>query len=111
MTEKQFRKLALELTDAVEASHGGHPDFRVANKVFASLSPDGTLAAVKLTPEQQQSCLQMAPEVFFPCAGAWGARGYTHIRLKLVKSALARNTLRLAWENTAPSPGRRPLSR
>ena len=41
MTATQFRKLALSLPDVVESSHQAHPDFRVLNKIFATLGyPD-----------------------------------------------------------------------
>ena len=51
MTPNQFRRLALALPGATEGAHGGHPDFRVGGKVFASLGyPDATLGMIKLTP-------------------------------------------------------------
>jgi len=41
MTPKEFRRIALSMPDAVEASHMGHPDFRVGGKVFATIGyPD-----------------------------------------------------------------------
>jgi len=52
MTPNQFRRLALALPDATEGAHGGHPDFRIGGKVFASLGyPDATLGMVKLAPD------------------------------------------------------------
>lgn len=51
MTVAQFRRLALGLPDAVESSHFNHPDFRVPNKIFATLGyPDPSWGMVKLTP-------------------------------------------------------------
>lgn len=102
MTANQFRKLALQLPEAVESAHCGHPDFRVANMVFASLHPDGSTGNVKLTPEQQGECLRTAPKVFSPCAGMWGVRGYTQITLKPASVKTVRSVLLLAWRNTAP---------
>ena len=32
-----FRRTALRLPEATEGAHMGHPDFRVRNKIFASL--------------------------------------------------------------------------
>ena len=50
-----FRRLALGLPEATEGAHMGHPDFRVRNKIFASLGvPDADWGMVKLTPEQQE---------------------------------------------------------
>jgi hypothetical protein len=41
MTPAAFAKIALSLDGAVEGAHGGHADFRVGGKVFATLGyPD-----------------------------------------------------------------------
>ena len=54
MTANQFRKLALSLPGVVESSHFHHPDFRVRNKIFATLGyPDERWGMIKLTPDQQ----------------------------------------------------------
>jgi hypothetical protein len=37
MTANEFRRLALSLPKVAEAAHMGHPDFRVAGKIFATL--------------------------------------------------------------------------
>ena len=105
MTPEAFRELALELPEAVEASHMGHPDFRVGGKIFASLGPDGVHAPwgmVKLTPEQQAPLLASEPDAFEPASGAWGRRGATLVRLKKARVATVRRALALAWRNTAP---------
>ena len=54
MNTADFRRIALSLEGAQESSHMGNPDFRVGNRIFA------TLAAAKqgygnlmLEPEQQ----------------------------------------------------------
>jgi hypothetical protein len=58
VTAKDFRRIALGLADAVESAHMGHPDFRVAGRIFATLGyPDRTCGVVMLTPEQQRQCL------------------------------------------------------
>lgn len=36
-TEKEFRRIALELSDVTESAEMGHPDFRVGGKIFATL--------------------------------------------------------------------------
>jgi single-strand selective monofunctional uracil DNA glycosylase len=73
MTIDEFRAAALKVTGAIEAAHMNHPDFRVKGKIFASLGyPDDGWGMVNLTPEQQQSFMKEAPEMFAPCAGAWG---------------------------------------
>jgi hypothetical protein len=102
MTAEQFRRLALRLPQVVEAAHMGHPDFRVANKIFATLAPDDSWGVVKLTPGQQAEFASTDPNVFEPCAGAWGRRGYTKICLKRASKELVCDALLSAWRNTAP---------
>ncbi len=41
MPRKDFRKLALALSDAEEKSHFGKADFRVKNKIFAGFNDKG----------------------------------------------------------------------
>jgi hypothetical protein len=103
MTANEFRKLALALPEAEECSHMDHPDFRVAGKIFATLShPDKSSAMVKLAPEQQHYFSKDEPEVFVPVNGAWGRRGATTVHLKAAKKATLRKALHAAWRNTAP---------
>lgn len=102
MTPNQFRKLALSLPEAVESSHMDHPDFRVNNKIFATISPDETKGMAKLTPDQQRTYMRLEPKVFAPCNGAWGKRGCTYIELKSAKELTVLQALTEAWRNTAP---------
>src|SRR6266481_702220 len=94
MTTDQFRKMALGIPTAVERSHMNHPDFRVAGRIFASLGvPDESWGMVKLTPEQQRAFIEKAPDVFKPCSGAWGRRGYTNVYLASAKASIVRTAL------------------
>jgi hypothetical protein len=102
-TAASFRRLALSLPEASEASHMGQPDFRVRNKIFASLgTPDKGWGTVKVSPEQQEILLAAEPAAFKPAAGAWGRRGWTHVRLAAVDLATLEGALAMAWRNTAP---------
>ncbi len=99
MTAEQFWELALALDGAVEGAHGGHADFRLGNKVFASLgAPNENFAMVKLTAEQQAEFQGKAPDVFQPAAGAWGRQGYTLVLLELAKRREVEVALGLAAE-------------
>lgn len=103
MTAAGFRRIALSLPEAVEAEHMGHPDFRVRNKIFASIgTPDARWGTVKLTADQQEVLLDAEPEAFKPAAGAWGRRGWTYVRLAAVDATILRSALVMAWRNTAP---------
>jgi len=102
MTIDEFRKMALEIPTSVERSHMNHPDFRIAGKIFASLGvPDERWGMVKLTPEQQRTFIQKAPEVFKPCSGAWGRQGYTNVYLASAKAGVVRAALDAAAKNVA----------
>ena len=109
MTSYQFRKLALSFAGAVESSHMGIPDFRVRGKIFATLGyPDEQHGMIKLTPGQQADCMDAAPYVFAPAAGAWGRGGATTVLLKAAKSDLVRSALTDAWSNV---PARKAAAR
>ncbi|HXJ93501.1 MAG TPA: MmcQ/YjbR family DNA-binding protein [Terriglobia bacterium] len=103
MTADNFRRLALALPEASESAHMGHPDFRVRNKVFATLSyPGEGWAMVKLTPQQQASFVEAEPAVFAPVKGGWGRRGATNVHLKAAREASVRRALLTAWCEVAP---------
>ena len=111
MTPNEFRKLALGIPGAIESQHGGHPDFRIAGKVFASLGvPDESRGMVKLSPDEQVSLMEEAPEVFQPFKGSWGTRGYTSVDLEFAGSALLRAALKSASDNIR-SPVKKPKPR
>ena len=107
MTANQFRKLALSLPDVVESSHMDHPDFRVRNKIFATLGyPDERCGMVRLSPDQQAALLRSEPAIFRPAAGAWGRSGSTIVLLSAAKVARLRPVMRQAWEHIS-APGKR----
>ena len=100
MTANDFRQLALALPESAESAHMDHPDFRVKNKIFATLGhPAKGWGMVKLTPEQQRSFLSKAPEVFHPCNGTWGRRGATNVRLAAATVSVVRAALDAAMQN------------
>jgi hypothetical protein len=100
MTADEFRKMALEVPGAVEKSHMSHPDFRLYNKIFASLgAPDDSWGMVKLTPEQQRSFIRQSPRIFKPCNGAWGRQGSTNILLEAANATVLRSALSAAARN------------
>jgi hypothetical protein len=103
MTADDFRRLALSFPETSESAHMGHPDFRVAGKIFATLAhPDRDWAMVKLTPEQQEEIVRTDPAAFTPVKGGWGRQGATHVHLKAAKKALLAQAITAAWRNRAP---------
>ena len=105
MSAERFRRAALALPDTAEGSHGGHPDFRVGKRVFASLFyPDKDWGMVKLTPEQQTMVVEAEPEIFRPVPGGWGKQGNTNVRLAKADQTTLTSALTMAWQNVAPKP-------
>jgi hypothetical protein len=103
MTPQDFRRMALSLPQVVEAEHMGHPDFRVGNRIFATLGyPGPGWAMVKLTPEQQEWTVRAQPGSFTPVPGAWGRDGSTNVRLRAARKSVVREALITAWRNRAP---------
>ena len=74
MTKESLRRLALALPGAEEKSHFGKADFRVRDKIFASLKDDRT-GVIKLTPEEQSVMVDAEPRIFQPIPGGWGRKG------------------------------------
>jgi hypothetical protein len=94
-----FRRLALELPGAIESSHMNHPDFRLNNQIFATLSAqDRGLGVLKITVEQQQAFIADQPHIFSPVQGGWGRMGMTHINLQADESIMA-GALKTAFHN------------
>jgi len=100
MTANEFRKLVLSFPDAEERAHHGHPDFRVAGKIFATLGyPDQTRGVVQLTPEQQAEFLHDHRQVFSPAAGKWGQNGSTIVSLAKATKAVMKVAVDAAYKN------------
>jgi hypothetical protein len=108
MTADAFRRAALALPGAIESAHMNHPDFRVGNRIFATLSyPDATWGMVKLPPEEQQRLVEAMPETFTPAAGAWGRQGSTMVRLAKAKPQVMTYALEMAWRLAQTKPARK----
>jgi hypothetical protein len=98
MNFADFRRIALSLEGAEEASHMGSPDFRVGGRIFATLASQSRgYGNLMLTPEQQAQFVEELPEVFVPVAGGWGRMGATHIRLVKANEDVLAGALRTAW--------------
>jgi hypothetical protein len=108
MNHKDFRRLALGLRDTVESSHMNHPDFRVNDRIFATLKHDGLTGVAMLTPEQQQEFVLEDPKTFSPESGAWGRSGSTKILLESADEDAVGRALTLARQNTLDKSKKRP---
>ena len=102
-----FRRIALSMEGAEEGSHMGAADFRVGDRVFATLaSQNQGYGNLMLTPELQAEFVQDLPEVFLPIAGGWGRMGMTHIRLAKASEDVMAGALRAAWKLRADKNAR-----
>ena len=95
-----FRRLALQLPQAVESAHMGHPDFRLNNRIFATLSgQERGCGVLKLTPEQQKAFITDQPRIFSPVQGGWGRNGMTYLHLTEADESIMAGALNTAYQN------------
>ena len=98
MNAADFRRIALSLEGAAEGSHMGAADFRVGDRIFATLaSQEQGYGNLMLTPEQQAQFIAERPDVFIAIPGGWGRMGATHIRLAATNEDMLAGALRTAW--------------
>lgn len=108
---QDFRRIALGMEGAIEGAHMGHPDFRVHNRIFATLHHDDQFGMVKLEPDQQAAFNQDYPKAFVPESGAWGRQGCTRVRLDVVDEDALGEAMTLAWRSAASKPAAKPRAR
>jgi hypothetical protein len=101
MTADDFRRIALALPETAEKSHFGKADFRVRNRIFASLPADDR-GVLNLTMEEQAMLAEAEPGIFRPVKGGWGRKGWTEIDLSAADEATLRGACAMAWRNVAP---------
>ncbi len=97
VTPDDFRPLALAVSGAVNASRTNRPDFRVGNKLFATLDVlDAAWGMLPLTQEPSRDFRAGAPDVFRLRAGGWGQRGATREHSPVARAARVKAGLLLA---------------
>jgi hypothetical protein len=95
--EADLRALALAMPEAREASHMEHADFRVRDKIFATLQPDGRIANFRVSPANLEALVVSDPETF---RKAWGGN-YLAVDLSRVSLEALRAVVADAWCLTA----------
>ncbi|MBC7848236.1 MAG: MmcQ/YjbR family DNA-binding protein [Chitinophagaceae bacterium] len=95
------RKFALTCPEAEERSHFARPDFRVKNKVFATLHTDKNLMVVKLTPLDQSVFCAFDNTIIYPVTGGWGTKGWTFVNLKKIRKEMFDDIVTTAWKTVA----------
>jgi len=107
MTPAEFRRIALSLSDVEEKAHMGHPDFRVAGKIFATLGyPDDRFGTIMVSPQDQELLVRDHPKAFIPAPGAWGRSGSTSVLLRLAPRRAVTIALEAAWDRRAHKKAR-----
>ena len=108
MSANRFRSIALSLPEVAPGAHHGTADFRIGNRIFATLGyPDKNWGMVKLTPEQQAVVVEAEPEIFRPVPGGWGKSGSTNVRLTKADQVTLRSALTMARDNIAAKPAKK----
>jgi hypothetical protein len=100
MIAKDFRRIALGMEGAIESSHMDHPDFRVGNRIFATLTHDEQMGMVALPPgEVQQEFIRAHPSAFSMVNGAWGLQGATRVHLESAEEDAVGEAVTVAWRH------------
>lgn len=103
ITRTQFAALALSMPEAAQASHFGNADFRVRNKIFATLDTGAERGSLKVRSEIQRLLVSARPQAFVPAAGAWGNSGWTYVMLEHAELDEVRELMADAWRLIAPA--------
>ncbi len=98
ITPALVRRIALALPEAFESSHFSRPDFRVRNKIFATLPLDGQTVVLRLAPANVDSLISADPVAFW---NEWRGR-WVGIRLDRIALPLLRDLIADAWRTVAP---------
>jgi hypothetical protein len=94
------RRLALALPEASEAPHFERTSFRVRDKIFATIAPDGRSMNVFVDDEQREVMVRVDPETYETLT--WGKSAYLHVHLQKANARDVETLLRAAWERKAP---------
>ena len=97
-TPTQVRKLALALPETFESSHFAQPDFRVHNKIFATLPSDGRVVVLRLAPNDVYALASGDGATFWD---EWRGR-WLGVRLDRISLPLLGDLIGQAWKTVAP---------
>src|SRR5947207_14435807 len=93
ITPALVRRLALRMPESFESSHFSRPDFRVHNKIFATLPRDGQTVVLRLAPRNVDALVLADPAAFW---NEWPGR-WVGGRLERVALAGLRDPVAGAW--------------
>jgi hypothetical protein len=103
MTPKQLERIALSLPDVTESPHFDRRSFRVAKKIFMTMTADGKEAMVGVAAREAREALSAAhPDTFFSYGGWTERNGAVGVRLALVEESLMKALVIESWKSRAP---------
>ena len=97
-TAADVRELAMGLEGTTEQPHFDRAAFK-AKRIYATLAGDGKTLNLKLTPDEQEFKILLAPEVFSQIPNKWGLSGWTEVNLKAIGKPELAAALEMAWEH------------
>jgi hypothetical protein len=98
---EEVRTLSLSLPGVKEHDHWGKPSFRIRNKIFAVIQPDGVSLLLKTTKEERAACTTLAPDIFL-MPDSFTNLAYMIVRLDRIDPSELRDLLVHAWKLVAP---------
>jgi hypothetical protein len=100
VTFKQLQRLCMSLPEVEERETWGEATFRVGDRIFAMGSPDGNVASIKASLDDQAGLVAMDPDIFSPSAYT-GRFGWVRVELARLSPELAERLITNAWSRTA----------
>lgn len=101
VTPEELHALALALPQAHERPAWGRPSFRVKDKIFASMSPDGVEVAIKVAEDERQALVAGDPATF-SVPPHYQNYGMVVVQLATADLDELRELLTEAWRMIAP---------
>ena len=98
LTAARVRELVASFPETSESAHMGHPDFRVRNKIFATLTEDELRVNVKIAPANLDAIVRSNPDLF---RDVWAGR-WVGMDIDRVGEDVLYDLLEEAWLLTAP---------
>jgi len=97
----EIRQFIMTLPATKEMDHFGKPSYRINNKIFATLQPDGYTLTVKTVGEDRTIFTTMAPDTY-SVPDTFANLNYMHINLNTVSPKELKGLIIKAWSSVAP---------
>jgi len=93
--------MALALPETEEAEHWEKPSFRVRNKIFAVIQPDGVSLVVKTTKDDRYAYTTMAPDIY-RLPDSFTNLAFMVVCMERIDPVECRDLLLQAWSLVSP---------